>query len=289
MKAILAILVLLALIRPTYGEDLISSNDARSILNMSQQDWNTQVKLAAKAQFSTYQETYGGTLRQVLKGPDWELSTYPIYGGIRSAPITIEVKVAYGKGHSMYSLSLPQVAAICSKAFAQLKVEFSFLCGFTKTSEELRYTFLISKPGSRADIDKLNAKGTYSFNQQEAEDAARTVSRRLIPRYWAQLDAWADNRTATKEELIKVAATELPFICSKLVTSYALAAGKAPNSSQEDREDWDFNADFCVKATIHRRFPQPEFKNPRIVDMLCNKKRDYEFNYNLCKRAGVLR
>lgn len=289
MKAILVSLMLLAVINPSYAGDLISRDDARSILSMSQQDWNAQVKLAANAEFSAYQETYGGTFRQVLKGPDWDLSTYPIYGDIRSAPITIEVKVTYGKGHAMHGLSLPQVEAICSKAFAQLKVEFSFVCGFAKASEELRYTFLISKPGSRADIDNLNSKGTYSFNQQEAEDAAKTVSKRLIPRYWAQLDAWADNRTATKEELIKVAATELPFICSKLATSYALAAGKAPSSSQEDREDWDFNADFCVKATIHRRFPQPEFKNPRIVDMLCNKKKSYEFNYNLCKRAGVLR
>ena len=86
-----------------------------------------------------------------------------------------------------------------------------------------------------------------------------------------------------------MAIKELPSICTKLVSSYALAAGKSVDGSREDREEWDFNSDFCVKATVHRHFPQPEFENPKILDLVCHKQKAYEFNYNLCKRAGVIR
>lgn len=273
----------------TYAEEIISREDARAVLNMTQSAWNTQVKASTKAGLSSAQETYGGTLRQIIKGPDWEMSTYPIYGGITSAPNAVEIKVSYKKNSSIYKLSTSESEAICAKAFNQLKAEFSFLCVYAKTNDELQHTFLISKPGSRSDIDAINKNGGYTFDQKKMEAAAITATKSLISKYWAQLDAWTDNRTATKEELVTMAVKELPAICSKLVTSYALASGKSLDGSREDREEWDFNSDFCVKATVHRRFPQPEFENPKILDMVCHKQRAYEFNYNLCKRAGVLR
>lgn len=289
MKIRSILLAFFMLTTNSYAEDLISREDARNILNMPQKKWNAQVMIAANSGFSIYQETYGGTLKQIVKGPDWELSTYPIYGGVKSAPGTLEVKISYKKNNPAHSLTLKESEDICAKAFNQLRVEFSFLCGYAKAEEELRFTFLISKPGNREDIDAFNAKGVYSFDQQRVEDTASAAAKKLIPMYWAQLDKWAKNKAASKEQLIEMAAKDLPMICSKLVTSYALAAGKTPSTSQKDREEWDFNTDFCVKATVHIRFPQPEFENPKILDMVCHRQKAYEFNYNLCKRAGVFR
>ena len=289
MRLFFLCVAVFATLHTAYAEELISSEDARTVLNMSQSSWNSQVKAAAKAGLSSSQETYGGTLKQLIKGPDWEMSTYPLYGGVTSAPSTVEIKISYNKKNPLYNLPTSSQEATCAKVSAQLKVEFSFLCAFMKTNEHLHYTFLISKPGSRKDIDTLNQKGIYSFDQQKMESNAAAAAKKLIPNYWAQLDAWAENRVATKEELIVAATKDLPMICNKLVTGYALASGKSPNTSGEDREEWNFNSDFCVKATVHRRFPQPEFENPKILDAICYKQKDYEFNYNLCKRAGVFR
>ncbi len=285
----LPIVVLLFIGGEVCGSELISKEDARKVLNTPQNTWNKQVRTSSNAGFSAHQESYDGTLRQTIRGVDWELTTYPIYGGVKSAPDTVEVKLTYKKSSPTYGFPLSHAEANCAKVFDQLKGEFSFLCAFVKTNDELRYTFLISKPGNRKDIDALNAKGLYTYDLRKAESDAGSFSKKLIPMYWAQLDAWAENRTASKEELINSGTSKLPEICSKLVYSYALASGKSPNSSPENREDWEFNSDVCVKATVHRRFPQPEFQNPKILDTLCHKQKAYEFNYNLCKRAGVLR
>lgn len=288
MRFFLNFVLFFMAIHNSYAEDIISREDARSVLNMHQSAWNAQVMASTKAGLSSSHETYGGTLKQVIKGSDWEMSIYPVYGGIVSVPNAIEIKVSYKKNSAIFKLSSPESEAICAKAFGQLKTEFSFLCAYAKTNDELQYTFLISKPGSRSDIDIFNKKGVYTFDQKKMENLATIASKNLILKYWAQLDAWTENRTASKEELVTIAVKELPAICSKLVTSYALVSGKSLDGSREDREEWDFNSDFCVKATIHRRFPQPEFENPKILDMVCHKQRAYEFNYNLCKRAGVL-
>lgn len=289
MRLLLFCLAMFMPLHTAYSEELISREDARAVLNMSKSDWNAQVGAAVKAGLSSSQETYGGTLKQIIKGPDWEMSIYPNYGGFTGAPSTVEIKISYKKNNYIYNLPAAASEANCAKAFAQLRVEFSFLCAYAKTSEELQYTFLISKPGLRDDIDTLNAKGVYSFDQQKIESTAAAAAKKLIPTYWAQLDAWAENRTATKQELINSATKDLPVTCGKLVTSYALTSGKSPSKIDEDREEWNFNSDFCVKATVHRRFPQPEFENPKILDAICHKQKQYEFNYNLCKRAGVFR
>lgn len=289
MKIFFAVLGLLFLSLPLRAEDLISREDARNILNLPQEAWNAQVELATRAGLSFQEETFGGTLRQVIKGPDWELSTHPLYGGSKESPDSVEIKITYDQGSPAYTFSQSRSIAICAQAFNQLKFEFSFLCDFRKSNEAVLFTFLISKMGKRKDIEALNAKGFHMANTKEWEDKLVPHAKNAIALYWAQLDAWAENKTATKQELIEMAVRDLPLICGKLVTSYAIASGKNPNSSKEDRDEWDFNSDFCAKATVHRRFPQPELKNPEIVEMLCEKNMKYEFNYNLCKRAGVLR
>jgi len=289
VKIFAAVLGLLFLTLPLRAEDLISREDARGILNLPQAAWNAQVEMAARAGLSSQEESYGGTLRQVIKGPDWELSTYPLYGGSKNAPDSIELKITYKKGSPAYGFPEARSMAICSQAFDQLKVEFSFLCDYRRSEDAIQFTFLISKMGKRKDIEVLNAKGVHMANTKELENKLAPHAKKFIDLYWSQLDAWAENKTATKKELIEIAVRDLPQICGKLVTGYALASGKSPNSSKEDREEWDFNSDFCVKATIHRRFPQPEFENPKVIEMLCERHRKYEFNYNLCKRAGVIR
>jgi hypothetical protein len=274
---------------PLSAEDLISREDARKILSLPQTIWNAQVALATSAGLSSQEESYGGTSRQLIKGPDWELSTLPLYGRSKDAPDSIELKIAYKKGNPVLTLPEDRTIAICSQAFNQLKVEFSLLCDYRRSEEELQFTFLISKMGKRKDIEALNAKGIHMANTKKLEEKLAPHAKKLIDLYWSQLDAWAANRTATKRELIEIATKELPAICGKLVSGYALASGKSPISSREDREEFNFNSDFCVKATVHRRFPQPEFENPQIVEMLCEQHKRYEFNHNLCKRAGVIR
>jgi len=67
MEEIPVSLMSAAVLNLWYVKDLISRADARSILNMSPKDWNTQVKVASGTELSSYQGPSCGSRREDLK------------------------------------------------------------------------------------------------------------------------------------------------------------------------------------------------------------------------------
>jgi len=73
--------------------------------------------------------------------------------------------------------------------------------------------------------------------------------------------------------------------CAKLVSLYATAEERR-EFPRALREEWDFRVDVCVKGTVHRRHPQPEFENKQITDQLCSPDNNKLWSV-VCQRAGV--
>jgi hypothetical protein len=52
------------------------------------------------------------------------------------------------------------------------------------------------------------------------------------------------------------------------------------------RSDFDFDVDVCVKMTVNRVHPQPEFEKPEIVRAICGPSSEAFFQ-KLCEHAGI--
>ena len=136
-------------------------------------------------------------------------------------------------------------------------------------------------------VNNLNSKGSFNTAEGLQEDEIKKNSDRLIALYWSQLDEWAESKETDREKLIEKGLTLLPEACSNLVMAYWVGSGRSMAMNSEERSEWEFNVDLCMKATMHRHFPQPEFENKQIVKLLCHDNKDYDFNYQLCERAGL--
>jgi hypothetical protein len=82
--------------------------------------------------------------------------------------------------------------------------------------------------------------------------------------YLAKMDDWTKRGAAFAE----INTLVLPS-CGKLVLTTA-SFGELPGLLLWNREEFDFRVDVCVKAVINQKYPQPEFRNKKIVESLCN-------------------
>ncbi|MDO8838231.1 MAG: hypothetical protein Q7V31_04830 [Parvibaculum sp.] len=97
--------------------------------------------------------------------------------------------------------------------------------------------------------------------------------------YLSQLDLWVDQGGEINE-----IQTELVEPCGKLVMAKGSTADRAAYISTR-QEDFHMMVDICVKLTVHRVYPQPEFENPKIVATICGAKD--ELLTNLCDRSSL--
>lgn len=82
--------------------------------------------------------------------------------------------------------------------------------------------------------------------------------------YLARLDDWAKRGAPVAE----VNTTVVPS-CGKLVLATA-GFGETPGLLLWNRAEFAFRVDVCVKAAVNKTYPQPEFKNKKIIQTLCS-------------------
>ncbi|MEK6641210.1 MAG: hypothetical protein AABZ17_11135, partial [Nitrospirota bacterium] len=73
--------------------------------------------------------------------------------------------------------------------------------------------------------------------------------------------------------------------CGKLVMVTANAS-EAVVSTTTQREEFDFRVDVCAKATVSRSHHQPEFDDPKLIQVICDDSKVILFE-KLCKRSGL--
>lgn len=97
--------------------------------------------------------------------------------------------------------------------------------------------------------------------------------------YWAKLDAWVNG--GGNLQMIQVEVVET---CGKL-TMITATKSEAAGFLTTDREEFDWRVDVCAKSTVHRVYPQPEFENPEIVNIICRS--SVELLQKVCKHSGL--
>lgn len=98
--------------------------------------------------------------------------------------------------------------------------------------------------------------------------------------YYRVLDDWVARGGPVDEVQGTVVAT-----CGKLVLQTATLT-EQPTLLTTRRADFDFRVDVCVKMTVHRVHPQPEFDKAEAARILCDESEVGLFKA-LCGRAGL--
>jgi hypothetical protein len=98
--------------------------------------------------------------------------------------------------------------------------------------------------------------------------------------YWQVLDDWVRKGGPASEVKERVVDS-----CTKLVLGTVDYSEWAALLTMR-RGELRFRTDICVKATIHRVHPQPEFSNAMFVAMICRDSA-VDLYHELCARANL--
>jgi len=97
--------------------------------------------------------------------------------------------------------------------------------------------------------------------------------------YFQALDAWVESGGD-----IKQVQKELVKNCGKLVLA-SVPVKTAAAMMGPRREDFHFRVDVCVKTTVNRVHPQPEFKIQKILTAICGS--NIKLFRELCQKTGL--
>ncbi len=118
------------------------------------------------------------------------------------------------------------------------------------------------------------------FLTASSQAEQESLSDELESEYFSMLDGWAQRQGPINEVQDTVGET-----CGKLVMLSASSSERMAFVSTQ-REEFDFRVDVCIKMTVNRVHPQPEFENKAIVEMICNNNQVVLFK-KLCRRSGL--
>lgn len=279
MKKILTLLVFLAF-GNCRAEELVSIEDSKRLLNTDKRSWTEQVDIAVKsgaAKKVYWQDELG---MSVVVG-DALLNVIPNYGSSSSFPNHLSVNFSYPPQNPVAKSSDSVANSICKKIVNELKSQFSVLCAQSSKNGWRKFYVVTSVPGRYSIADNLNASGNYSIDIDKFNNVALNNSDLLLTKYWSEIEDWVSSATYSKTQNIEFAVKKIPELCGKLATIYSLKSGL----SVEENKDFAMDADVCAKATVHRKFPQPEFDNPKIVQMICNSK--LTLYQEVCRRGKL--
>lgn len=99
------------------------------------------------------------------------------------------------------------------------------------------------------------------------KNALREELSRFEKFYLAKLQKWIDkggDPSNVQNDVLKP--------CSKLVMLTATSAEQDSFNSKTNIKEYDFRASFCMKATVNKIHPQPEFKNRKNIEEICRGK-----------------
>lgn len=109
-------------------------------------------------------------------------------------------------------------------------------------------------------------------------NASNSISEKVELSYFKNLDDWVKNGGNVKKVQDIVVEN-----CGKLVMVTVDSVEKLQLSTTK-RDEFDWRLDVCVKMTVNRVHPQPEFKNQKIIDMICNN--DVTLFQKMCRQNG---
>lgn len=110
------------------------------------------------------------------------------------------------------------------------------------------------------------------------------ASERLSNKQIAALDFWAARPAAkTFDDVLPTVNAEVMPACGELAFAQATALERLWLITF-GRDELDFRVDVCVKMTVNRNYPQPEFLDTALVGQICGgKTRIFE---RICKHNG---
>lgn len=108
----------------------------------------------------------------------------------------------------------------------------------------------------------------------------RTLTEKLEEKYLSALDGWVVRGGKVNELQDIVMQT-----CEKLVMATANAS-EAITFTTTRGEEFDFRVNVCAKTTVNRVHHQPEFDDPKLIQMICDEG-NVALLRKLCKRSGL--
>jgi len=111
---------------------------------------------------------------------------------------------------------------------------------------------------------------TVNLNASAVEEVEKS--------YFKNLDSWVKNggnKKTIQDIVIKN--------CGKLVMITTDSTEKVKLSTIQ-KDEFNYRLDVCAKMTVNRIYPQPEFKNPKIIKSICED--NIVLFKKLCKQNG---
>ncbi len=275
----LAFIFLLLFSVNAFSGPLVSKEDSARVLSLTKNQWDLEVTRAdvqGVAQKVFISGNFG--MRTTVQGVVLTVVPhFPTQSSAQSKPNYIAIINNFPVGSSVYRLNDAELRAICEKAYRQIIDDYSFLCSVRKLSEGLELTFIVGVKGRHKPADEANSRDLFYVDVGSIFNHIDSDRKNLIEKYWAELDLLV-NLSAPNSKFIEELVKKGPEICGKLSLAYR-------NNINFKRDEFDFDVDVCMKATVHRRIKQPEFSNPLIVNKICSPSN--EFFHNLCRKADV--
>jgi hypothetical protein len=106
------------------------------------------------------------------------------------------------------------------------------------------------------------------------------AEQKLEEMYLETLNGWVKRGGPVNEIQDTVVQT-----CGKLVMLNVSASEKVALSTTQ-KEEYHFRVDVCMKMTVNRVHPQPEFEKKEIVKMICQESKVALFK-KLCEQSGL--
>lgn len=118
--------------------------------------------------------------------------------------------------------------------------------------------------------------------------ASAQAGLQLEEQYLSNLDRWvSDGERLSEPQLLASINRDLGPNCGKLVMLVASNSERSSFLTAKGREEYDFRVDVCIKMTVNRVHPQPEFAKAEIVQEICTS-RTKPFAV-LCQRSGLMK
>ena len=121
--------------------------------------------------------------------------------------------------------------------------------------------------------------GLFAVNSSLAS-TERTITEKLEDKYFSALDGWVV-RGGKVDELHTIVVQS----CEKLVMATANAS-EAITFTTTRGEEFDFRVKVCTKTTVNRVHRQPEFDDPKLIQVICDDG-NVALLKKLCKRSGL--
>ncbi len=248
--SLIAALVLTA--APAAGQErIVSKQDADRIFGLNRAEWNAQAEQMVhpegwRVRLSPLET--GSSVMAFDPKTGMGLAVQPFFRDAQGPPDMLVVGSYYPAG-TFREFSEQMKRHMEATASSDLGPAYSVRISFSR----------MASPAPGLDMVEV------IITRAPVPGQPQTVPEKLEQRYFGTLDAWVARGGPVDEVQQTVVET-----CGKLVMLTASAAEKAALATTR-REDFHFRVDVCMKITVNRVHPQPEFEKKETVTIICDR------------------